>query len=97
VSDRLTKLARGKECQVRLPGVCNFDSATTVLAHYRMIGVSGMGMKAPSLIGAWACSDCHDAVDRRRYMDLEFDFVRLAHAEGVMRTQVKLIELKAIT
>ena len=77
---------------IRLPGVCNFNSETTVLAHYRLIGISGMGMKAPSLIGAWACSCCHDAVDRRRFTELDFDFVRLAHAEGVFRTQGKLIE-----
>lgn len=43
-------------------------------------------MKSPDEIAAWGCSDCHDAVDRRRYKDYEFDFVRLAHAEGVFRT-----------
>ena len=88
----LRKQAKGRECQVRLPAVCNFDPATTVLAHYRLIGISGMGMKSPDLIGAWACSDCHDAVDRRRYKDLDYDFVRLQHAEGCFRTIAKLIE-----
>ena len=59
----LRKLARGRECQVRLPGVCNGNPETTVLAHYRLAGISGIGMKSPDLIGAWACSDCHYTVD----------------------------------
>ena len=88
----LRKLAEGRECQIRIPEVCNGDKDTTVLAHYRLIGVSGMGMKSPDLIGAWACSNCHDAVDRRRYKDLDFDFVRLCHLEGMVRTIAKLIE-----
>ncbi len=82
----LRKLAAGKPCQVRLEGICNHDPATTVLAHYRLIGIAGMGMKAPDEIGAWACSACHDAIDRRSHMDLDRDYVKLAHAEGVLRT-----------
>lgn len=87
----LRKAAKGRECQVRLEGVCNGDPATVVLAHYRLAGVSGMGMKSPDLIGAWACSACHDAIDRRAHTDLERDYVRLAHAEGVFRTQAILL------
>lgn len=33
---KLTKAARGRECQVRIPGVCNGNPETTVLAHYRL-------------------------------------------------------------
>ena len=88
----LRKLASGRECQVRLSGICNRDESTVVLAHYRLIGISGLGLKSPDLLGAWACSDCHDAVDRRRYKDLDYDFVRLQHAEGCFRTIAKLIE-----
>ena len=43
-------------------------------------------MKPDDIFGAWACSSCHDECDRRtRKMDAED--VRLAHAEGVLRTQ----------
>jgi len=87
---KLRKAAQGRECQVRLP-CCNGNPETTVLAHYRLAGISGMGMKSPDAIGAWACSACHDAIDRRRYTEYERDFVKLAHAEGVFRTQAKLI------
>jgi hypothetical protein len=75
---------------VRLPDICNHNSETTVLAHIRLSGVSGMGMKADDLLGAWACSACHDAVDRRFRTDLDRDYVRLAHLEGMVRTIAQL-------
>ena len=81
---KLTKLARGRECQVRLP-CCNHNAETTVLAHYRLAGTCGIGMKPNDLQGAWACSACHDEIDRRTRL-FEPEFVRLAHAEGVIRT-----------
>jgi hypothetical protein len=83
---KLRKEARGRDCMVRLVGICNHNPETTVLAHVRMAGISGMGLKADDLLGAWACSSCHDAIDRRSNTDLDRDFVRLAHLEGVMRT-----------
>lgn len=75
---------------VRLEGVCNHNSETVVLAHIRMPGISGMGIKADDLLGAWACSSCHDAIDRRSHMDLDRDHVRLAHLEGMARTIAQL-------
>lgn len=83
---KLRDLARDQECQIRLVGVCNRDNRTVVLAHYRMIGISGFGFKPPDWLGAWACSNCHDAVDRRRFTHLPLDEVKLAHATGVFRT-----------
>jgi hypothetical protein len=82
----LTRYARGRDCQIRLPGICNGDSATVVLAHYRLPGISGMGIKPPSLIGAWACFACHSVVDRDKS-----DAVQLAFAHGVFRTQYQLL------
>ena len=61
----LRKEAKGRECQVRIVGVCNGNPETVVLAHYRMGGLNGMGMKPDDIFGAWACSACHDAVDGR--------------------------------
>lgn len=92
----LRKLARGRECTVRLVGICNRNPETTVLAHFRLAGVSGMGIKSPDLLAAFACSSCHDAIDRRAHMDLDRDYVRLAHLEGVVRTQAELLKLGVI-
>lgn len=86
----LRKAAKGRPCMVRIPGVCNHNPETTVLAHVRLAGVSGIGLKSDDVLGAWACSDCHDAIDRRNYAYLEHDFVRLAHLEGMVRTIAQL-------
>ena len=75
---------------VRIPEVCNHNSETTVLAHYRLAGVSGIGMKSPDILGARACSACHDAIDRRAHTDLDRDYVRLLHLEGMARTLAQL-------
>lgn len=85
-----TELARGEQCYIRLPGICG-NPETVVFAHIRMIGVSGAGLKSPDVLGCPACQHCHDAADRRAHMDLDRDYVRLAHLEGVMRWQYRLI------
>ena len=92
----LRKAAKGRECMIRIPDVCCGDPATTVLCHFRMAGISGMGLKSSDVLGAWGCFQCHSAVDRRAHMDLDFDFVRLCHLEGMVRTQAKLIEEGAL-
>jgi hypothetical protein len=86
----LRNAAKGRPCMVRLPDICNHNPETTVLAHIRMAGLSGMGIKADDLLGAWACSSCHDAIDRRSHTDLDRDYIRLAHLEGMARTIAQL-------
>lgn len=93
---KLRELARGRDCQVRLPGICNFDPETTVLAHYRLAGSCGMGIKPHDLLGAWACSSCHDEIDRRS-RSTDAQDAALAHLEGVLRTLVILIKEGVIT
>lgn len=86
----LRKEAQGRECQVRLPSICNGNSETVVLAHYRMAGLCGVGMKPNDLFGAWACSACHDEIDRRTRRT-DAGEAHMAHLEGVIRTQAALI------
>lgn len=89
----LRDLARGQQCQIRIPGVCNRNPETTVLAHYRMAGICGTGQKPPDECGAWACSACHDAVDRRTELWMGEEFIKRAHLEGVIRTLHELSRL----
>ena len=72
---------------IRLPG-CDGGGETTVLAHYRIAGYCGVGMKpSDAAFGAWACDSCHSLVDgRRKLIGWNGVDLRLAHAEGVMRT-----------
>lgn len=75
---------------IRLPG-CNSNPETTVTAHYRLAGYAGMGMKPDDYdFGAWACSECHGRVDGRIKTDTPREIIRLAHAEGVLRTQAEI-------
>ena len=95
VGMNLRKLAKGRDCQVRLPGICNGNPETVVLAHFRMAGLAGVGMKPADLFGAWACSACHDEIDRRtRHMSA--DDARRCHLDGVIRTQAALLSEGAI-
>lgn len=82
----LRKYARGQNCQVRL-ACCNHDNATVVLAHFRLIGISGLGLKSPDIIGAWCCSACHTYVDTHKD-----DATQLSFSHGVFRTINALIE-----
>lgn len=84
----LRKLAKGKDCQVRIVGVCNFDPTTTVLAHIRRGGTSGVGMKPPDLCGVWACSSCHDYIDGRRWTN--YAEVWADVLDGLCRTLAEL-------
>lgn len=81
----LRDFARDKPCQVRLPG-CDGGGETTVLAHYRLSGVSGIGYKPPDTIGAWACASCHREVDTSGTLGLSRNDRMLALAEGCFRT-----------
>lgn len=87
----LRKAARGRECQVRYPGICNFNAETTVLAHLRHAGITGAGQKAPDLLGAWACSACHQEADRQTML-LDRETAVHGFYEGILRTQYQLIK-----
>jgi hypothetical protein len=89
---RLRKEARGRECQIRAPGVCNGDPDTVVLCHVRMIGISGMGHKANDLLGAHGCGSCHSLVDGQGGYMFTKEERRLLLLEGVIRTIAILID-----
>lgn len=96
-SKHLRDSARGQPCLVRIPGHCNFDPATTVLAH---LNGGGMGTKKSDLQGAFCCSSCHDVIDGRvRVKDYIPELIELMHRQGVERTQqhwldIGMVELK---
>lgn len=82
----LTKLAKGKHCKIRIPGICCHDPETVVSCHYRMPGLSGYGIKAPDWAAADGCVRCHDAVDFRITTTYSRAALKLMHLEGVLRT-----------
>lgn len=63
----IRKAARGEECTLMIPGVCNGDPETTVLCHSNALADGkGMGLKAPDTAACFGCSACHDILDGRR-------------------------------
>lgn len=87
--------ARGEDCQIRYPFICNFDPATTVYAHANGSAAGkGVGLKSLDVIGAYSCSACHDVYDGRRKAPEGWtrDDVRLAFADGHFRTLQILIK-----
>jgi hypothetical protein len=82
----LRQAAALHECTLRLDG-CNTEPCC--LAHYRVIGVSGMGIKPPDVCAAIACFNCHEAVDKRRWVNgrpMTQDEIDAAFARGMART-----------
>lgn len=59
---KIKESARGEECTVNIPMVCNRNPETTVLAH---IGRHHSAKRNHDDEAVYACSDCHDAIDFR--------------------------------
>lgn len=85
---KLRDAARNQECQIRVPGLCEFNPETTVLAHFRL--GTGIAQKSIDLCGAWSCYTCHQAVDGHMKSAFTHDQLRLMHAEGMVRTITEL-------
>lgn len=85
--NKFTKSARDEDCSLRIPGICNFDPATTVFCHAPCVD-KGMGFKSPDWWGAYGCAGCHHAVDVEFYKrgDIEEAWLR-----AIYETQKKLI------
>ena len=80
---KLRKAARGQDCMVIIPDVCNGNPETVVLAH---LNGGGMGYKHHDFLGAWACSSCHSWLDGD-YMTSQ-KWIETHRAEWVGRTDL---------
>lgn len=97
ISKKIRNSARGQQCQVRIPGVCNRNPETVVLAH---VGKgSGMGQKCDDIHATYACSACHDVIDNRTTLgDPRYNriYARIYAYKGMIRTQKLLLEQELI-
>ena len=62
---KLTSAARGQECTLQIPGVCQGGTETTVACHSPLLE-DRQGSKAPDFAIAFGCMACHDVIDRRK-------------------------------
>lgn len=88
---KIRKSARGEDCSVRLPGVCNFNNETTILAHLPS-NAKGIGKKSNDITSCYCCSDCHDVIDGRRKSDFSELYILIAIYDAMVETQLKLID-----
>ena len=94
-TSKIRQSAKGEDCLVRAPGICNGNPETVVLAH---INGGGMGRKNPDWQAAYACSACHEWLDGGYIKTGSWRDERdLLHLEAVMRTQAVLIGKGLIT
>lgn len=93
---KIRQSARGQPCQVRIPNCCNHNPETTVLAHLKVVGMHGTGLKPPDIFGAWCCSSCHDVIDGRSQTIYSKEQVKLWAYEGMVRTLNRLLDLGLI-
>ena len=87
---KISKSARGEDCAARVPFVCNFDSATTVLAHAPFVG--RYGSRKQWWWSAYLCSNCHDLLDGREFTRYTVDEKTAIWFDAVHETQEKLID-----
>ena len=78
--------ARGRECYVKLDGICNHDETTVVLHHVRHTQVTRKADK----LAVPVCSACHAAIHRQIHLDLEADYLELEELRGMRRWQAQL-------
>lgn len=59
---------------------------TTVLCHVRDFGTGGMRLKPSDFCAVFACSDCHDWLDRRAHKQVAIADRFFYIARGIART-----------
>lgn len=79
-------MARDKDCQLLIPGVCSFDRSTVVLAHSNWHD-KGAARKASDHWGVWACYSCHTWLDQGKALEAQ---KKVAFSIGLKRMQVEL-------
>lgn len=77
----LRKLAKGQPCYLQYLG-CRRDSQYTVLAHIRIGGTAGMGMKPPDVCAVPACDHCHDWLDSRNMAHGSLNYEQILCAQN---------------
>ena len=70
-SKKLRDSARGRDCTLRVPAVCNGNPETVVLCHVSTKLFGSMGGKSNDQFSFFGCSACHNWTDQRLGTPLE--------------------------
>lgn len=94
-SNALRQSARGQECCFAIVGICNGNPETVVLCHLPDES-HGMALKATDVSAAFACSACHDVIDRRTWCEEYEEHRWFYNYRAMIRTLSKWFELGLI-
>ncbi len=101
-SKKITDSAKGENCTLRIPGVCNHNPETTIPAH---LNGAGMAKKSDDTLISYCCSQCHtwldggySNIDLSQYTDKQLKrAVRDSEQlRGIIETQSILIQKNLI-
>ena len=88
---KITESAKGQDCDIRIPYICNHNPDTVVHCHLPDGTGGRMGGKSLDINGVRGCSACHDCLDGRMKTHWTRDEVLLMAYEGQQRTLRKLV------
>jgi hypothetical protein len=91
---KLRKSARGRNCEIRIPGYCCGDPETVVLCH---IPSGSLSHKSPDCHAGFGCFVCHGVIDGRVPSRYDAQTLRLYLLEAVIRTQAIWLKEGLIT
>lgn len=61
-SKKIRQSAKGENCTLRIPGICNGNPKTVVFCHAPS-RYKGTATKSDDFWGAYGCSHCHKEID----------------------------------
>ncbi len=64
-SNKLRKSAKGQQCTIQIPDICNNNPETVVLCHLPSEN-HGIAYKSDDFWAVYGCSSCHDVIDGRK-------------------------------
>lgn len=76
--------ARGQDCTVQFPDICNHNPETVCGHHLR-----GTQKGRDDRFLVWCCSECHATIHRTINTDLDPEFVRKHELEGLVLTMAR--------
>ena len=93
-NNKLLAAAKGQQCQLQIPGVCQGGTETTVACHSPLCEDRN-GTKAPDFSIAFGCMACHDVLDRRKRAGAQYlteDDQRYYFHRGLLRTLANIFD-----
>ena len=96
VSQKLRDSARDQDCTLNIAGVCSYTTETTVLAHLPDES-NGMGKKPDDISACFACSNCHDEIERKEGYSISAEDREFYFRRAMIRTWRKWIDMGLVS